>query len=89
MRIRKASKTVFTPLADGTGVILELETLLYYSVNRSGSALWQEIEKSDVVSLDSLVETVCSRFEVTRETAAPSILSFLQRLLDIKLVQLA
>jgi hypothetical protein len=32
MYIEKLQPTVFTPLDDGTGVLLNLQTLLYYSL---------------------------------------------------------
>jgi hypothetical protein len=45
MHIEKLQPTVFTPLDDGTGVLLNLQTLLYYSLNKTGAAVWQQIEE--------------------------------------------
>jgi hypothetical protein len=42
MVIEKASQTVFTPLADSTAVLLNLNTLLYFKLNRTGAAVWKQ-----------------------------------------------
>ena len=86
MRIEKSSPTVFTPLDDGTGVLLNLETLLYYSLNRTGVALWKHIEAEKSFTIDDLVRKTCERFDVSPETAHPEINTFIQHLLQFKIV---
>jgi hypothetical protein len=84
MRFEKAP-TVFTPLDDGRGVLLNLETLFYYSLNRSGAALWQEMENSQ--TLDDLVSITCERFEVDQDTARREIGDFVERLQEFKVLR--
>jgi len=87
MILEKSSQTVFTPLEDGSGVLLNLQTLFYYNLNKTGAALWQEIERADQPSLNSLVEAVCNRFDVTEEGARREILDFVERLKEFKMIR--
>ena len=89
MRIEKSSPTVFTPLEDGTAVLLNLNTLAYYSLNRTGAALWQHIETSNGVSLDELTSATCERFDVDDQAARQAINTFLDQLEQCKLVHIA
>ena len=87
MRIEKSSQTVFTPLADGTGVLLNLDTLFYYSLNPTGSILWQEIEASKVLNFDDLLRSACERFDVDEASARPFISKFIERLEQFKMIR--
>jgi hypothetical protein len=89
MQVEKVSSTVFTPLADGTGVLLHLETLWYYSLNRTGAAVWQLIEEKKIVALEDLIDTTCERFEVDHEEAQRTLRSFVEKLLEFKVVQVS
>ena len=87
MQVQKVSSTVFTPLADGTGVLLHLETLWYYSLNRTGAAIWQLIEEKKVVALEDLIDITCTQFEVEHREAQRTLKSFLEKLVEFKMVQ--
>lgn len=87
MLIEKLSSTVFTPLNDGTGVLLNLDTLFYYSLNRTGAAVWQQIESSDSKTLDDLIASTCERFEVNRDAARRDVSAFIERLEQYKMVR--
>ena len=89
MQIEKASPTVFTPLADGTGVLLHLETLLYYSLNRTAASAWQLIEEKKVVAFEELVDATCERFEVDHGEALQTLKVFVEKLQEFKMVQLS
>jgi Coenzyme PQQ synthesis protein D (PqqD) len=88
MRIEKSSQTVFTPLADGTGVLLNLETLLYYRLNRTAALLWQEVESGTCRTLDDLVQRACEKFDVDDQRASESLGEFLTRLAEFKMIRL-
>lgn len=88
MRIEKASPTVFTPLADGTGVLLNIDTLFYYSLNRTGSALWQRIEDG-VVTLDELLHIAGERFDVSEDAARSSVINFIEQLEVFKMIRIS
>ena len=87
MLVEKSQLTVFTPLDDGTGVLLNLETLFYYSLNRTGVALWQEIENGDAPTLDVLVQATCKRFDVDEDVARREIVTFVGRLEEFRMVR--
>jgi len=89
MVVEKSPQTVFTPLDDGTGVLLNIETLFYYSLNRTGVALWQEIERTNQATLDTLVEATCKRFEIDEDGARRSIIEFVKTLEGFKMVRIA
>ena len=87
MIVEKSPKTVFTLLDDGTGVLLNLETLFYYNLNRTGVVLWQEIERINPPTLDLLVEATCRRFDVAEDGARREIFAFVERLEEFKMVR--
>jgi hypothetical protein len=87
MYIEKLQPTVFTPLDDGTGVLLNLQTLLYYSLNKTGAAVWQQIEEKRALTLDEVVASTCERFEVTEEAARIDLRAFVEHLARFQMVQ--
>jgi len=89
MRIERTTQTVFTPLADGTGVLLNLDTLVYYRLNRTAAALWQEIDSGAALSLDDLVQHTCETYEVDDQHAHESLGEFVTRLAEFKMIRLA
>jgi hypothetical protein len=88
MRVAKLSQTVFTPLEDGTGVLLNLETLRYYNLNRTGAAAWREIEAETSASLDKIVASICVRFDVAEEAARIDARAFIEHLARFKMVRI-
>jgi hypothetical protein len=89
MQIEKASATVFTPLDDGTGVLLNLNTLFYYSLNRTGAVLWQQIEERRTVTLDDLLRDTRERFEVSEDALRPLVIKFIEQLESFKMVRVS
>jgi hypothetical protein len=89
MQVEKVSSTVFTLLADGTGVLLNLETLLYYSLNRSGAAVWKQIEEKEILTLEELVVRTCDQFDVDQAAARRALAMFVEDLVRFKMVHLA
>jgi hypothetical protein len=87
MQIEKASPSVFTPLPDGTGVLLNLDTRFYYSLNRTGAALWQRIEAERVVTLDELLSHTEQRFEVSEDAARSFVIKFIEQLEIFKMIR--
>jgi hypothetical protein len=89
MVIRKAHRTVFTPLEDGSSVLLDVTTLVYYGLNRTASAAWSEIERSETVELDDLAKTISNRFETDQAAASADLRSFLNRMASYQIVDLS
>ena len=89
MRVEKLSPTVFTQLDDGTGVLLNLETLVYYSLNRTAVSIWQRIENEPSVPIEALVQVTCDRFNVLDHgVVRREIEGFVGRLQLLRLVRL-
>jgi hypothetical protein len=89
MVIEKASQTVFTPLADSSAVLLNLNTLLYFKLNRTGAAVWKQIEEWQILTLEDLVKSVCERFEVGEAEAREFIRQFVGRLEEFQMIRIA
>jgi hypothetical protein len=89
MQIEKASPTVFTPLGDGTGVLLNLNTLFYYSLNRTGAVLWQQIEERRSTTLDDLLRDTRERFEVSEDALRPLVIKFIEQLESFKMIRIS
>ena len=88
MHIEKSPSAVFTPLPDGTGVLLNIDTLVYYKLNRTGACVWQRLEEGTPVTLDTLVLKTCERFDVDQQTAHATVSEFLNNLRDSSLVRM-
>jgi hypothetical protein len=87
MELRKSSASVFTALPDGTGVLLNLETLLYFSLNRTGAMVWRDIDQGETSELKQLVRSTCERFDVDQDSANEGIQGFINELARFGLVQ--
>ena len=89
MHIEKIGQTVFNALDDGTGVLLNVEMMTYYSLNKTGVHLWKLIDEVKSVSLDDLVMLTCERYEVSAEEARLTLLAFIDRLEQYKMIRLS
>lgn len=87
MRVEKLSKTVFTPLEDGTGVLLNLETLCYYNLNKTGVAMWRQIEAKPGLTLDDIAAAISERFDVEADAALIDARAFVEHLARFKIVR--
>jgi Coenzyme PQQ synthesis protein D (PqqD) len=88
MRVEKSSLTVFTPLDDGTGVLLNLETRFYFSLNRTAVVVWREIENANsATTLDDLVRATCERFDIDHDAARREVSDFVERLEQLRMVR--
>jgi hypothetical protein len=59
VKIRRSDRAVFRELADGTGVLLDLDTTAYHGINRVGVLIWSLIEEG--TTLDRITEEVKAR----------------------------
>jgi hypothetical protein len=89
MRVERLSPTVFTPLEDGTGVLLNLETRCYYNLNKTGAAVWRDIEGKGSISLEDIATAICDRFDVAQDAARIDLRAFLEHLARFNMVRLA
>lgn len=70
---------LFTQLDDGTAVLLNLGSGLYYTLNRPGVVVWKSLGQG-ASDLPSLVERLCSTFDVDRVEAEREVIRLLGEL---------
>lgn len=78
------SPDVRATLVDGSIVLLNLDTDLYFSLNRTGSCVWGALEAGG--SGQDALAAVLGRFDVPEATAISDLRQLLQRLSDAGLI---
>lgn len=84
--LRPHPKCLLTVLDDGTGVILNLETKYYFTLNETGVALWQALE-AGAGTAQAIAEELVRRFEVDGAQALADVREVLAELVAEKLVE--
>jgi PqqD family protein of HPr-rel-A system len=69
---------VIGEILDGEAVLLHLKTGLYFTLNRSGTRIWQLIEQH--YSLDEVQRVLCAEFDVEGDQARADITELVDRL---------
>ncbi len=77
-------EVVFTTLPGGEAVLLHLRAKTYYTLNETGSLIWQQIEKHR--SISEIADSLEENFSVTHELAARSVMALANDLLSAELV---
>jgi hypothetical protein len=83
--LRTVTHAVFTELADGTGVVLDLESKRYFSLNRTGTWLWQRVAETPQGRVD-LGRALTTSFRVTAAQAEQDVGQFVEGLVARGLV---
>ena len=71
---------------DGEAVIINNETSFYYSLNKTGTYIWNLLLEKEL-SLEEIVEEVSIHYEQKREEIIDDIKKILENLADEKLIQ--
>jgi hypothetical protein len=79
-------RVVATDLGDGTGVLLDLDSMFYFTVNATGLAVWRALEKG-IGTADGLAEKLASDFDVEVERARGDVEALLRELSAERLVR--
>jgi hypothetical protein len=82
---RPSSDVISTRLDDEESVLLSLDTQQYYSLNETGSRVWELL--ADGHDLESIAEAISEEWEVTRGEALDYVQSFLEELTEEGLVE--
>ena len=80
--VRKAD--IFAADMDGSTVMMNMETGMYYNLGEVGSRIWELLEQP--VQVADLIEALTGEFDVSFDQCAKDTLPFLQRLLENKLI---
>lgn len=86
--LQPTSRCLFTELADGTAVLLHLDTKFYYTLNPTGVAVWKQLAGART-PVDGIVEHIVAEFEVEADAARADVLQMLANLLDEGLIEQA
>lgn len=78
------SDQVLTAHLDGEAVVLDLETKRYYRLNASAARVWAGLERG--LDGPALLADLCAFFDVEPETAAASLETLFDQLVDLGLV---
>lgn len=73
---------ILTEMKDGSGVLLDLRTKFYFTLNETGVFAWKKIETSSANSLDALADAVTTEFEVERDAARADLERMVVELFD-------
>jgi hypothetical protein len=84
--LRPHPKCLLTVLDDGTGVILNLDTKYYFTLNATGVALWQALE-AGARTPEEIARALVRQFEVSEPDALSDAREVLRELLAEHLVE--
>lgn len=84
--IHSRKDLLFTEIEDGTGVLLDLGTKMYFSLNATAALVWQILENRDAAE-EELVNELHASFEVTREQAQKDLAVLLDGLEELSFVE--
>ena len=84
--LRPHPKCLLTELDDGTGVILNLETKYYFTLNATGVVLWKALE-GGARTPQEIVARLVGEFEVEEAEALADVRAVLDELLSEQLVE--
>jgi len=71
-------------IIDDEAILVDLRNDVYYTLNKSGTYVWDAIVQQESVS--RAVQRVCSRFDVTEEVARKDVLGLLTELVRSGLI---
>ena len=80
------SKDVTWKVLDGEAVLLNLDTGVYFTLNATGTAVWNLLDGQ--TSLAEISRALCEQFDITFEEARRDLMELTQRLLDEGLVRI-
>lgn len=84
-QVRPHAEVVDTELETGETVLLQLESKTYYSLNVTGTQIWQGLKQG--LPLQEVSRRLQARFAVEPEGADRSVLALVDELLQHHLVQ--
>lgn len=80
-------RALLTRLADGTGVLLDLETKFYFTLNETGVFVWDTLADESKRSVDAVVAALLEAFEVDESVARADVEAVLDALTEHRLLK--
>jgi hypothetical protein len=84
--LRAHPKCLLTELDDGTGVVLNLDTKFYFTLNATAVSLWKELVRG-ARTRHELASSLIGEFEVQEAEAASDVALLIEELLAEGLVE--
>lgn len=85
-KLQPSPQAIYTRLSEDEGVLLHLDTKRYYTLNETGSVIWNHLDKG--LSLAEVAGKLQLEYEVEIQQAQNSVLRLAQELNQEKLVEL-
>jgi hypothetical protein len=79
-------QVLFTELDDGTGVLLNLETKFYFTLNRTAVFIWKTLAEHPKTTRAALTSALVTTFQVDAAAAERDLDALLQEMVDDGLV---
>ncbi|CAA0096608.1 Uncharacterised protein [BD1-7 clade bacterium] len=67
-------------------ILMNLESGSYFTLNAVGSEIWNLLESD--MSIDALVNELITRFEISVEDCQKSVMTYMQKLIDVAAVSI-
>ena len=83
---RPRDQVVLAEMPDGTAILLNLETRLYYAINRTGLFVWKALSDQARPTVSALARQLASAFDVSIEEAERDASTFLRTVEEEQLV---
>lgn len=80
-------QVLFTQIDDGSGVLLHLDTKFYFTLNRTGVAVWNALAEGTATSIEALGARLASEFRVDAASATRDAAGLIEELHADGLVQ--
>jgi hypothetical protein len=78
------AEIVLTPLADGEGVLLDVDSARYIRLNKTALVIWTAIERGEPIK--AISRALLERFDVNEEQADETLQSFVDELIKENLI---
>ena len=78
--VRPNPSCLLTELGDGTGVLLDLTTKFYFTLNDTGVFVWKTLLRQESASPESLADALVAEFEVDLSVARDDVSSLVDEL---------
>jgi hypothetical protein len=83
-KIQPSPQAIYTQLSEDEGVLLHMDTKRYYTLNETGSVIWNHLGRG--LSLSEIAEKLQQEYEVEIQQAQNSVVRLAQELKQEKLV---
>lgn len=88
MTVVASPRVLLTVLGDGSGVLLDLDTKFYFTLNDVGVAAWRALSVDGGATLDAVAVAIADEFDVAPEVARADLDALVKGLHDDGLVKL-